>query len=217
MSEDDGSGLERGHLVMIVAHRAMVRDLREISDAADRWSHATDRSGTGPLVDYTGKVIELIEHHHAGEDASLWPMLAERGASAEAIKLLTGEHAELNEQVERVKKLLGGVADGGTADAWAELSKAAERLRDVLAEHTRDEERELSGSLAPALGPAEWKSFEKAMLKTAPKWTLLFMPPWLTSAATEQERRRLPAPPVARLMRGNLARRRASAFAAPAA
>jgi hemerythrin-like domain-containing protein len=216
VSEDKGSRLERGHLVMIVAHRAMVRDLREIADAADRWSRAADRSGTTALVDYAGKIIEIIEHHHAGEDASLWPMLTERGAPAETIRLLTGEHAELNEQVERVKQLHGEVTGGGTGDAWAEFAKATVRLREVLAEHTGDEERELAGSLAPALGPAEWKTFEKAMLKTAPKWTLLFMPPWLTSAATEQERKGLPAPPVARMMRGNLARRRASAFAAPA-
>lgn len=216
MGEDDGPRLERGHVVMIVAHRAMVRDIRQIADAADRWSRAADRGGAAPLVDYAGKVVELIEHHHAGEDASLWPMLVDRGAPAEAIQLMTREHAELNEQVERVKKLLDGVAGGGTPDAWAELSEAAGRLHDVLAEHTRDEERELAGSFAPMLGAAEWKSFEKAMLKTAPRWTLSFMPPWLAAAATEQERRRLPALPVARLMRGRLARRRDSAFATPA-
>ncbi len=46
------------------------------------------------------------------------------------------------------------------------------------------------------------------MTRTAPKWTLGFMPHWLASAARPEERKALPAAPVTWLMRGSLKRQR---------
>lgn len=84
-------------------------------------------------------------------------------------------------------------------------------MRQALLAHTADEERELAGRLKPVLGDREWKT-----ARSAPKWILGFMPPWLASAAHPEERKALPAAPVAWLMRGSLKRQRRLAFGAQA-
>ncbi|WP_223874645.1 hypothetical protein [Salinispora fenicalii] len=81
-------------------------------------------------------------------------------------------------------------------------------MRQALLAHTADEERELAGRLKPVLGDREWKISERKMTRTAPKWTLGFMPHWLASAARPEERKALPAAPVTWLMRGSLKRQR---------
>ncbi|MFY1679668.1 MULTISPECIES: hypothetical protein [unclassified Streptomyces] len=94
----------------------------------------------------------------------------------------------------------------------AELAKLTEGVRDQLAKHAGDEEHELSGRLAPVLGKQVWKGFATHMRKTAPSWTLKFMPAWLSSVAGAGERGGVPAPPVAALFKGWLEKRQRAAF-----
>ncbi|MFJ4467290.1 hypothetical protein ACIP2X_07215 [Streptomyces sp. NPDC089424] len=50
------------------------------------------------------------------------------------------------------------------------------------------------------------------MRKTAPSWTLKFMPAWLSTVATPNERGGVPARPVVALFRGWLEKRQRAAF-----
>jgi hypothetical protein len=196
---DTGERLTRGHLTMIVAHRAMVRDLALIAEAA---RSNPDSTRTRALFSYSARLLELIDHHHSGEDEVLWPLLKSRGAPQESLDALQSEHAELHTVLENLR----------AATELAELADAAERTREVLAEHTEAEERALAGALAPALDGAAWRTFERAMLRTAPRWSLGFMPGWLASAATDEERRGLPGAAVARFIRGKILRLRRNAL-----
>lgn len=195
------TGLPRAHQTMILAHRAMVRDLGLVAEAAA----ARDATREPALRAYTERLVQLVEHHHEGEDAVLWPRLREQGAPADALATMTAEHADVLARLTEVHRL---AADGDLG----ELSIAADALREVLAGHCADEERELTGRLAPALDARTWSAFERSMLRTAPKWTLLFMPPWLASVATPAESGGVPAPPLAKLLRGRLARKRRAAL-----
>ncbi|MBW1602231.1 hemerythrin domain-containing protein [Streptomyces sp. JJ66] len=195
---------------MILAHRAMLRDLDRVSRTA---ADLAERPGDGRvphLTRYAGRICELIAHHHEGEDEILWPALHERGADAEALELLQTEHAELEARQARLVRAVAGLRGG--ADSARELEKAARATHELLGTHTADEERELVGRLAPHLDAALWKNFERGMVRSAPKWTLSFMPPWLASVAEPEERAGVPARPVARLMRGSLRRRHRAAF-----
>jgi hypothetical protein len=192
---DTGERLTRGHLTMIVAHRAMVRDLALIAEAA---RSNPDSTRTRALFSYSARLLELIDHHHTGEDDVLWPLLKSRGAPEESLDSLQAEHAELHGVLERLR----------AATELPELAAAATAAQDVLAGHTEAEERALAGALAPALDAAAWRTFERAMLRSAPRWSLGFMPGWLASAATDEERRGLPGAAVARLIRGKVLRLR---------
>lgn len=204
-----------GYLVMVVVHRAMARDLQQITDAAGELSERPDDQRTAALLRYTDRLLQLIEHHHEGEDEVLWPMLRERGAPAEALDLMTSEHHELADLLHELQELVGSAKTDPVL--LAEIAEKMGQLRQLLVVHTADEERELNGRLKPALSEKVWNVFQRRMLKSAPKWTLSFMPPWMASAATTpQEHKALPAAPVAWLMRGWLRRQREAAFSASA-
>ncbi|MBA0053342.1 hemerythrin domain-containing protein [Streptomyces sp. AJS327] len=202
--------LPRAHQTMLLSHRAMVRDLGRSADAARTLARTGDPTRAAALRTYTSRLTALIEHHHQGEDDFLWPALRERDADPAALDLLTAEHAELNEALHT----WGGIAHrlGEDDSAPAELAERAGPLRELLATHAGDEERELLDRLAPALDARIWKGFETHMRKTAPGWTLRFMPPWLASVARPEEKGGIPAPPLARLFRGSLEKNQRAAF-----
>ncbi|WP_263167946.1 hemerythrin domain-containing protein [Streptomyces sp. SCSIO ZS0520] len=209
MTELPAAVLARGHQTMLLVHRAMVRDVERIG-LASRALPAADADRTSALRAYTHTIFELIEHHHRGEDEFLWPTLRERGADVDALTLMTAEHAELTKVLHAWHEVSQRL--GTDEAAPAELAARTDELREQLAAHAADEERELSGRLALALDGRTWKGFEKHMRKTAPLWTLRFMPAWLLSVSGPEERGGVPAAAVGRLFSGWLERYQLAAF-----
>ncbi|MWA13355.1 hemerythrin domain-containing protein [Streptomyces sp. BA2] len=202
--------LPSGHQTMLLAHRAMVRDLDRVARSAEQLARTPDAEQAAALLDYVDKLFQVIEHHHEGEDDFLWPRLRELGADQEALALMTAEHEELAKVLHtwhETSKRLG--TDPAVA---AELAKRTEEVREQLAGHAGDEERELLGRLAPALGKQIWKGFATHMRKTAPGWTLRFMPAWLLSVAGPGEQGGVAAAPIGRLFSGWLEKRQRAAF-----
>ncbi|MEU2183485.1 hemerythrin domain-containing protein [Streptomyces thermolilacinus] len=204
------------HRTMLLAHRAMVRDLGRVARSAEQLAHSPDPGRAAALRGYVDRLFQVIEHHHEGEDEFLWPRLRRLGADEEALTLMTTEHAELAKLLHdwhaastRLGTDAGAGAGAGTA---AELAALTEGVRDQLSRHAADEERELSGRLAPVLDAAVWKGFSAHMRRTAPGWTLTFMPAWLASVAGPDERAGVPARPVAALFRGRLEKQQRAAF-----
>lgn len=204
------ASLAKGHQTMLLAHRAMLRDLERTARTAERLAQHGDPARAAALRAYNEKLTSLIEHHHEGEDEFLWPKLRERDADAESLSLLATEHEELAGVVHDLRAAGRKLGDG--PEAAERLRDRADALHVLLKQHAGDEERELLGSLAPAVDSQVWKNFERGMVKTAPKWTLRFMPPWLDSVAQPEEKGGVPAPPVAKLFRGWLQRRQREAF-----
>ena len=79
MSDQPAVGLPSGHLTMRLAHRAMLRDLGRIAATATALASSPDPERAGALTDYADRILQIIEHHHEGEDEFFWPMLRERG------------------------------------------------------------------------------------------------------------------------------------------
>ncbi|UNS99101.1 hemerythrin domain-containing protein [Streptomyces tubbatahanensis] len=209
MTESATAALAPGHQTMLLAHRAMVRDLERIGRAARELPAGNAERATA-LRDYVDRISQLIEHHHEGEDDFLWPKLRERGADEEALALMTAEHEDLTKVLHvwhATSRRLGS-----DEAAPAELATQTDTLREQLAQHAGDEERELTGRLAPALDKGVWKGFATHMRKTAPGWTLRFMPAWLLSVATPAERGGVPGAPIGRLFSGWLEKNRRAAF-----
>ncbi|MGW0903839.1 hemerythrin domain-containing protein [Streptomyces sp. NPDC002853] len=202
--------LPSGHQTMLLAHRAMVRDLDRVARSAEQLARTPDAAQAAALRDYVDKLFQVIEHHHEGEDDFLWPRLRELGADQEALALMTAEHEELAKVLhtwhETSKRL------GTDPAAATELAKRTEEVREQLAGHAGDEERELLGRLAPALGKQIWKGFATHMRKTAPGWTLRFMPAWLLSVAEPGEQGGVAAAPIGKLFSGWLEKRQRAAF-----
>ncbi|EST37199.1 hypothetical protein N566_14315, partial [Streptomycetaceae bacterium MP113-05] len=212
MSPQPSTALPPAHLTMVLAHRAMVHDLERVATAADELERTPDAARTTALKKYIERVYSVIEHHHGGEDDHLWPLLRERGADPEALALLDAEHEQLSEALHAWCAAARGL-DGDPARA-AVLATRTREVHERLAEHAADEERELTGRLAPVLDAAAWKGFATHMRRTAPGWTLRFMPPWLAAVAAPHERAGIPARPLARVFAPWLDRTRRAVFTA---
>ncbi|MFE3024651.1 hemerythrin domain-containing protein [Nocardia tengchongensis] len=204
------SGLPSGHQTMLLAHRAMVTDLARIAEAASRLIAAPDVTRGAALRSYVARVHALIVHHHEGEDAFLWPRLRALGADEGALALLTAEHEELDKFLHDWSRAARELGAGGVAAA--ELAQITMDVHERIVAHAGDEEAELNHRIAPVLDGAVWKEFETYMRKTAPLWTLRFMPAWLLSVAAPDELSGVPALPIARLFRGWLARTQQTAL-----
>jgi hemerythrin-like domain-containing protein len=209
--------LARQHQTMILSHRAMCRDIRVIAQTARALADAPNPPQVSYLAAYTRRLLELIEHHHQGEDEILWALARDNGAPEESLRLLTDEHEELVEKIHVVDRLAAELAQrsdshSATASVLNQFAETVEAMHNLLSTHTADEERELAGPLTPVLPTDAWRAFGRHMVRTAPKWTLTFMPPWLDAVADASEKHGVPAPPVARIMRGPLRRKRKRAF-----
>ncbi|MFI9724377.1 hemerythrin domain-containing protein [Streptomyces sp. NPDC052396] len=205
------AALPRGHRTMLLAHRAMVRDLGRVQITAAQLADAPDTVRAAALAGYTDKLCQVIEHHHEGEDGFLWPRLRDLGADEAALALLEAEHGELNKVLAAMHEAGSRLAADGSAAA--QLAELTGRVREQLTAHAGDEERELLDRFAPALSERIWKGFEVHMRKTAPGWTLRFMPAWLLSVADlPDERGGVPVPPLARMFSGWLERMQREAF-----
>lgn len=195
---------------MLLAHRAMVRDLERIGRTADQLAGMAEPARSAALRAYAERLYAIIEHHHRGEDELLWPRLRAAGAGDDVLALMAGEHEELNKALHGWHHAIQALGADGTGAA--DLSARSSEVRELLVKHTSDEERELLDRLAPALNEQIWKKFEMGMVRTAPLWTLRFMPPWLSSVAEPSERGGVPAPPMVRMFSGWLARKQREAF-----
>ncbi|MET9030895.1 hemerythrin domain-containing protein [Nocardia sp. NPDC004168] len=204
------SSLPTGHQTMILAHRVMLSDLPRIADAASRLAATPDATRAAALRGYAARVHALISHHHEGEDEFLWPRLRSMGANEDAIARLAAEHEELDKFLVEWHQAADQLVGGGAAAA--ELVRLTVEVHQRLLVHTANEERELEGRLAPVLDRAVWARFETHMRKTAPLWTLRFMPAWLLTVAGPDERTGVPALPVARLFRRWLERQQFAAL-----
>ncbi|MFE2961058.1 hemerythrin domain-containing protein [Nocardia tengchongensis] len=195
---------------MLLAHRAMTTDLPRIAEAATRLAAAPDATRAEALSGYIDRVHDLIAHHHEGEDAYLWPTLRDLGGDENAIALLTAEHQELDKFLSEWHQVARRLSTD--TSVAAELARITLEVHDRIVAHAGDEETELVGRLAPVLDNSVWKGFETHMRKTAPGWTLRFMPAWLLGVAEPGELSGVPALPVARLFRGWLQRKQRAAL-----
>jgi hypothetical protein len=205
------SSLPSGHQTMLLAHRAMITDLPRIAEAAQRLAETPDATRAAALSAYVDRVHTLINHHHEGENDYLWPRLRTAGTDEAAIALLAAEHEELDKFLAEWHRAAMELGAGGTAAA-GDLARITMDVHERIVAHAADEEAELTGRLASALDKSIWKGFETHMRKTAPLWTLRFMPAWLLSVAQPDELGGVPALPMARLFRGWLERTQRAAL-----
>jgi hemerythrin-like domain-containing protein len=161
---------------MIVVHTAMLRELR-LAPAAVR--RAAARSSARPRARTAGHLrflLDLLEHHHAGEDKLLLPLLRDRVPAGSAAAVDTGE-----EQHARIETAIAGTRAG--IDRWAgdrggtpalaeELAAELTALHAVVELHLRAEERDILPLAATYLSTAEWAAIGEAGAAATPKRAL---------------------------------------------
>jgi hemerythrin-like domain-containing protein len=181
--------------VMYLMHHAFRRDLRRFA-AAVPVTPVEDRATWAALAARWEQFSMMLHHHHAGEDAGIWPWLLERASDAEreVLEAMEAEH-------ETIDPLLAGCAehfaalgsrDGGHGQHpdqreldeldrhRAGLSVRLSATRDALGQHLRHEETGAIPIIQAHMTESDWKAIEKEHFKQEDSAVKLgFAVPWL--------------------------------------
>jgi hypothetical protein len=107
--------------------------------------------------------MELLHHHHTGEDEGLWPLVRVRAPEAASLlDSLEADHAVIAPRVDAL--LAAGCAYGGSVgDApRVRLIEALDELTEVLLPHLDREVDEGMPVVAAALSQRDWHRWDQA-------------------------------------------------------
>jgi hemerythrin-like domain-containing protein len=179
-------------LGMQIAHRVMLRDLdRTIGVTMAMADGGVDitRRRVRALVRYLESMVHSIHHHHRAEDDILWPVIELRAGAHVDLTALTEDHEAL---VPKLDGLAVTVRQFGSSPSRRTAAVVAGRLVDVrntLAEHIAEEERDTLPVIRRYLSVADWKDVESRIRKAGAKMS--FELPRIAAAVSAAELRAL--------------------------
>jgi iron-sulfur cluster repair protein YtfE (RIC family) len=166
--------------MMYVMHHAFRRDLAAFVAAAGA-TPAQARTTWRALRARWELFAEVLHHHHAGEDAGLWPALMKRAdeAGREVLVAMEAEHAEIDPILQACAAGFERLAHHADEDARAALAVRLCAARESLARHLKHEETEAIAILQQVLTHEDWHEIEQAQFrKDLPVSQLLAVVPW---------------------------------------
>jgi iron-sulfur cluster repair protein YtfE (RIC family) len=158
---------------MLVVHTALLREFRLAPAAVAR--APLDAAKALRSVDrHLGLLCDLLHHHHAGEDALLWPLLRARlpETAAALVDTVEAQHAALDDSLHRVTDARVRWRDQRNAAGRDALIEQLRRLHGLLSEHLDAEERTVLPVAAGVLTDAEWHAIGEAAVAAMPKSVL---------------------------------------------
>lgn len=155
---------------MVVVHTALLREFRLAPVAVTRTS-PTDRRQVRRVAAHLTLLCDLLHHHHAGEDALLWPLLTQRAPTAvqHTIEHAETQHAQIDAALTRVRGGLEAWATAPGADTGGRLGGDLDALHTVLRAHLELEEAVLLPHAAALLTSDEWHAIGAAAVEALPK------------------------------------------------
>lgn len=196
---------------MFVMHRGFRRDLEAFAAVVPTVPVA-DRARWRRLSRRFARFALYLHKHHSGEDAGLWPLLAERGADPAVLDALEAEHAGIDPALAAVTAGLQALAAGRGGEATrAELAAQTVALRDGLAAHLAHEESDGMTLVQQHLTPEDWDRLDREVFAKEYRLTdIVGALGWTVSAIPDDVVGRLPVPHPALLAVARFLGRRAA-------
>jgi hemerythrin-like domain-containing protein len=167
-------------------HAAVRRDLDRLSGALEAFpdgdkarAHALDRAFVNLRRELT--------HHHEGEDAHIWPMLADAGVDGRLLSDMEAEHHAMAEALSQTGAAMTSLALSGSGADAAAARASVVRTQAVVERHLTHEESELEPQLHPLTDTPEWKAVEKKLSRQPPSVAGPFFA-WLTDGMSDSHR-----------------------------
>ncbi|AZG45590.1 hemerythrin domain-containing protein [Gordonia insulae] len=185
--------------MMYLAHHGFRRDLAEFAEAVPH-TPVPDHTTWRALQARWSVFREILHHHHAGEDAWIWPMLESRCTSAERAVLdaMEAEHGMIDPLLEACDAGFATMAAGADADARAELSRVLAETHDHLAAHLAHEENDALTLIQQHLTVDEWTELEEKFGEDSSLRDALRLAPWMLKGLDDDTlgilRPRIPRP-----------------------
>lgn len=141
---------------MIIIHSVFRRELSLAPDLIDAVADGdTDRSAV--VSKHLLDLLDLLHHHHEGEDELLWPILRERAPSSDGLfNEMSADHHSIDGPLTAVRTAVE--AWGKTADKTAghDVSRQLRELTPPLFDHLDREEARILPLVDSHLSPEEW-------------------------------------------------------------
>jgi hemerythrin-like domain-containing protein len=175
-------------------HHAVRRDLDRLATALDTLQEG-DAPRAAELERAFANLRRELTHHHEGEDAYVWPLLAGLGVDAGLLAAMESEHATMSAALAETGDALA--RGGSAADADAARASLA-RTRKVVGTHLDHEEADLEPLLRDQEKTPAWKAVTTKLRHSSPGDAGSFFA-WLTDGMSPDDRaslRRSVPPPV---------------------
>ena len=148
--------------MMYVMHHAFRRDLGAFAAAA-AVTPSSDRETWQALARRWELFSTALHHHHAGEDAGLWPRLLEVAdeQGRATLEAMEAEHEEIDPMLEACAAGFARLAQHDDEDARRALAVRLVAARESLARHLAHEEGDAIALVQEHLTDEEWLALEE--------------------------------------------------------
>jgi hypothetical protein len=152
-------------------HAALRRDLaRTLETLAAAGNRGTPHRRA--LVEHLGVVLDLLHHHHTGEDEGLWPLVRRRAPDLAAqLDMMEAEHTAVAAAIRSTRAAATRYA-GDPTGAADELRNAVVALRDTLLPHLDHEETEVMPRVMRALSRRDWSALARREVRNRGSFAL---------------------------------------------
>ena len=175
---------------LVVAHRAICRDLRRLTACLSGIAaRGVPSSRADAICRYTAALLAGIRSHLDDEEHIVWPVIAAAAGAAVDLTPLADDHEAIRAVASRASRTAAAVRTD--PDALAELHAPIDELRDMLDEHIADEEAQIFPAMRRYLPYEVYRWCEKQMRRTSSLSSRRFAAPWLARYARPDEQSRL--------------------------
>ena len=168
--------------MMYLMHHAFRRDLAAFAAVVPH-TPVEDTATWQALADRWALFAETLHHHHAGEDAWLWPALLERADVEELATLLAmeAEHEEIDPLLEASASGFDRMAAGAGEDCRAALAVRLVAARESLGRHLAHEEADAMRILQAHFVQADWDELDERFQEGITFGKVVALVPWAIS------------------------------------
>jgi hypothetical protein len=172
-----------------VFHAALRRDLERAISSLGGSGHPTPAQRAA-LAEHVGLVLDLLHHHHTGEDTGLWPMVRRRAPDLGAqLDMMEAEHASVAGAIIYTRTAARQYAATTDPSAARRLREALVELSRLLLPHLDHEETEVMPRVMRALSQRDWSVLSRREMRN---WSSLALAGtgmvWMADGLQETER-----------------------------
>jgi hemerythrin-like domain-containing protein len=142
-----------------IIHDALRRDLDRL-DVVLRSPTADERRTA--LRDHVGWMLDVLHHHHVGEDDGVWPrVLAKRPDLQGMVDEMEAEHEALAAASDGLRAAAADYRASGSDANRETMAAALTHMKQATLPHLEHEEREAMPLVLDTLDDADWAYLEK--------------------------------------------------------
>jgi hypothetical protein len=146
-------------------HAALRRDLERAIGSLTASRHPSPAQRAA-LAEHVGLVLDLLHHHHTGEDIGLWPLVRRRAPDlGSQLDMMEAEHASVAGAIISTRAAARQYAATADPSAAHELRQALVELSGVLLPHLEHEETEVMPRVMRALTDKDWSTLSRQELR----------------------------------------------------